>query len=114
MGKRIVAMRSPSAKRSCMVSACSMILFLVFILYGRVVVIFVGGVLCSPERILPRSSWSSEVIVVLLLSFPPTIGLVRVVGLGIEIGWVEVGRVHMWCLLCNVGMGVAEVCIWWF
>ncbi len=44
-----------------MVSACSSILFLVLILSGRVVVVFVGGVFYSPERSLPRSGWSSEV-----------------------------------------------------
>ncbi len=44
-----------------MVSAWSIILFLVLIFYGRVDVVFVGGVLCSPARSLPRSSWSSEV-----------------------------------------------------
>ena len=61
VGKRVVAMRSTSAKRSCMVSACSIILFLVLILSGRVDAVFVGGVFCSPERILPMSSWSLEV-----------------------------------------------------
>ena len=61
VGKRVVAMRSPSAKMSCMVSACSIILFLVLILSGRVDVGFVVGVFCRMERSLPRSSWSSEV-----------------------------------------------------
>ena len=49
----------------------------------------------------------------LLLSFPPNIGLAWVVGLGIEIGWEVVGRVRMWCLLWSVGVGVVEVCILW-
>ena len=53
-----MAIQSPSAKRSCMVSACSIIPFLVLILSGRVDDVFVGGVFCSPERSLPRSSWS--------------------------------------------------------
>ena len=53
-------------------------------------------------------------IVVLLLSFPPITGLARVLGLGIEIGRVVVGRVHMWGFLWSVGVGVVEVYIWWF
>jgi hypothetical protein len=61
VGKKVVAMRSPSAKRSCMVSACSIIMFLVLMLSGRVDGVFVEDVFCSPERSLPRSSWSSEV-----------------------------------------------------
>ena len=61
VGKRVVAMRSPSAKRSCMVSAWSIIIFLVLILSGRVDVVFVKGVFCSPARSSPRSSGSSEV-----------------------------------------------------
>jgi len=43
VGKRDVAMRSPSAKRSCMVSACSIILFLIVIRSLRVDAIIVGG-----------------------------------------------------------------------
>ena len=61
VGKRVMAMRSPSAKRSCMVLACSVILFLVLILSERVDGVFVGGVFYSPERSLPRYIWSSEV-----------------------------------------------------
>jgi len=49
---------------------------------------------------------------VLLLSFPPTIGLARIVGLGIEIGWVLVGRARMRCLLWSVGVGVVEICLY--
>jgi len=64
MGKRDVAMQSPSAKRSCMVFACSVILFLVVILSLRVDAIIVGGggVICRAERSLPRSRLSSVVI----------------------------------------------------
>jgi len=54
VGKSVVAMRSPSAKRSCIVSACSLILFLVLILSGHVDVVIVGGVLCMSERNLSR------------------------------------------------------------
>ena len=57
----VVAMRSPFSKRSCMLSACSIILFLVWILSERVDVGFVVVVFCSLERNLPRSSWSFEV-----------------------------------------------------
>jgi hypothetical protein len=53
-GKRVVAMRSPFAKRSCMVFACKIILFLVLILSERVDAIFVG-VICRAERSLPKS-----------------------------------------------------------
>ena len=42
VGKRVMAMRSPSAKRSCMLSACSIILFLGMILSDRVDDVFVG------------------------------------------------------------------------
>jgi len=49
----------------------------------------------------------------LLLTFPPTIGLAGVVGLGIGIGWILVGQVRMWCLLLNVGVVVEGVCVWW-
>jgi len=45
VGKSAVAMRIHSAKRSFMVSACSIILFLVFIFSGLVDVVFVG--MCS-------------------------------------------------------------------
>ena len=45
MGKRVVAIRSPSAKRSCMVFACSIILFLVVILSLRVHAMIVGCVI---------------------------------------------------------------------
>ena len=57
-GKSVVAIRNPSDKRSCMVSACSIMLFLVLILSKRVVVVFVGSVLCNHERSLPSSYWS--------------------------------------------------------
>ena len=62
MGKRVVAMWSPSAKRSCMLLACSIILSLVLILSERVDVRLVGGVICRVERSLPRSRWSSVVV----------------------------------------------------
>ena len=42
MGKSVMVMRSPSAKRSCMVSACSIIRFLVLILSDTVDVVFVA------------------------------------------------------------------------
>ena len=58
VGKRVVAIRSPSAKRSCMVLACSILLFLVLILSERVGVVFVGSVFGIPERSLPSSNWS--------------------------------------------------------
>ena len=58
VGKSVVAIWSPSAKRSCMVSACSIMLFLVLILSKRVGVVFVGSVFCISERSLPSSSWS--------------------------------------------------------
>ena len=48
-----------------------------------------------------------------LLSFPPTIGLARVVGLRIEIGWIVVGRVRMWCLLLSVMVCVVGVFVLW-
>ena len=54
--KSVVAIRSPSAKRSCMVSACSIMCFLVLILSKRVGVVFVGSVFCISERSLPSSS----------------------------------------------------------
>ncbi len=47
----------------------------------------------------------------LLLSFPPTIGLAKVVGLGIETGWVLVGRARMWGLLWSGGVIVVEVIV---
>ena len=83
MEKRDVAMRSPSAKMSCMVSACSIILFLVVLLSLRVDAIAVGCVICRAERSLPRSRWSSMVICFVAFTFPPTIELARVVGFGI-------------------------------
>ena len=43
VGKSVVAIRSPSAKRSCMVSACSIIMFFLLILSMRVDDVFVGG-----------------------------------------------------------------------
>ena len=55
MRKSVVAMRIPSAKRSCMVSASSIIMLLVLILADLVDVIFVGGVLCKVETSLLRS-----------------------------------------------------------
>ena len=54
-------MRSPSANRSCMVSACSIIMFLVLLFSKRVGVVFVWSVFCIPERSLPISSWSLAV-----------------------------------------------------
>ncbi len=51
-----------SAKRSCMVSACLIFLFLVMILFERVDVVFVGVVICRAERSLPRYRWSSIVV----------------------------------------------------
>ena len=48
----------------------------------------------------------------LLLSFPPTIGLATVVGLEIEIGCVLVGRARMWSWLWSEGVIVAEVIVW--
>ena len=114
VGKRVVAMRSPSAKRSCMVSACSIIMFLVLILSGRVDVVFVGACFVARKGVCRGLFGVQRWAVVLLLSFPPTIGLSRVVGLGIEIGWVLVGQARMWCLLWSVRVGVVEVCTWWF
>ena len=96
--KKVVAMRSSSAKRSCMVSTCSIIMFLVMILSLRVDAIFVEGVICRAERSLPRSRWSSVMVWSVLLAFPPTIDIAMVVGLGTEIGWMVVGRVHILCL----------------
>ena len=58
VGKSVDAIRSPSARRSCMVSACSMILFLFLILSLRVDVVFVGGVFCISARSLSSSSCS--------------------------------------------------------
>ena len=55
VGDRDMAVRSPSAKRSCMVSACSIFLFLVVIFSLCVDAIVVGGVICRAERSLPRS-----------------------------------------------------------
>jgi hypothetical protein len=48
VGKSVVAIRSPSDKRSCMVSACSSMLFLVLILSKRVGGVFVESLLCNP------------------------------------------------------------------
>ena len=48
----------------------------------------------------------------LLFSFSPIIGLAKVVGLGIEIGMVVVGRARMWSLLWSKGVGVVEVIVW--
>ena len=62
MGKRVVAMRSPSANRSWMVSACSMMLCLVRILCERVVDLFMGGVCCKSETSLQSYCWSSTVV----------------------------------------------------
>ena len=45
----------------------------------------------------------------LLLAFSPTIALARVMGLGIGIGWIVVGRDHLWCLLWSVGVGIVEL-----
>ena len=63
-----------------MVSACSIILFLLLILSWRVDVVFGGGVVgrrgvCRGLAVVQK--W----IDVLLLSFPPIIVLLRVVGL---------------------------------
>ncbi len=58
VGKSVVAIRNPSAKRSCMVLACSIMLFLVLILSERVGVVFVGSVFCILARSLPSSTWS--------------------------------------------------------
>ena len=54
-GNRVVVLWSPSAKSSCIVYACSIILFLVIILSNRVDDVFVGGVICRAETSLPRS-----------------------------------------------------------
>ena len=62
MGKSVVAMRSPFSKRSWMVSACSMILCLVWILCERVVDLFMGCECCKSETSLPSSCWSSAVV----------------------------------------------------
>ncbi len=48
----------------------------------------------------------------LLLKFAPTTGLAKVVGLGIEIGLVVVGRARMWSLLWSKGVGVVEAIVW--
>ncbi len=61
MGKRVIAMRSPSARRSWMASACSIILFLVCILCERVVEVLVKGLSCKSETSLSRFCWSSSV-----------------------------------------------------
>jgi len=113
MGRRVVAMRSPSAKRSCTVSACSIILLLVTIHSDRVDDIFVGGVICMAEMSLPRSRWSLEVVCLVA----SRISSDHWASKGCEIGhWnrIDLGcRVRMWCLLWSVGVGVVEVCVLW-
>ncbi len=61
VGKRVVAMRSPSARRYWMTSACSIILFLVCILCERVVDVIVKGLCCKSETSLSGFCWSSAV-----------------------------------------------------
>jgi hypothetical protein len=70
VGKSVVAIRRPSAKRSCMVSACLIMLFLVWILSERVGVVCVGGGFCISERSLPISScsWAVGCCVAVLIS----------------------------------------------
>ena len=57
-----MTMWSPSSIISSMVSACSVILFLVFIPSLRVDAIIVGGVVCRTERSLPRFRWNLVVV----------------------------------------------------
>ncbi len=94
VGKSVVAIRSPSAKRSCMVLTCSIMLFLVLILSERVGVVFVGSVFVFLRGVCRVLLGVGRWVVVLLFSFPPPIGLAEVVGLGIGTGWVVVGRAH--------------------
>ena len=49
-----------------------------------------------------------------LFSFPPPIGLAKVMGLGIGTGWVLVGRARMWGLLWSGGVIVVEIIVWSF
>ena len=77
-----------------MVSACSILMFLVMILSDRVDDVGVG-VICMAVASLSRSRWSLEVFVMLLLALSPTIGQAEVVGMRIGIGWILVGRVPM-------------------
>ncbi len=91
VAKRVVTMRSPSAKRSCMVSACSIILFLVMIISNRVDDVFVGGVICRAETSLPRSCWSSEVVCFVASLISSDNWTSRSCGIGngnrIDLGW---------------------------
>ncbi len=58
----------------------------------RVGVVFVGSVLRGVCRVIV-GVW--RWVIVSLFSFPPSIGLAKVVGLGIGTGWVLVGRARM-------------------
>ncbi len=111
MGKRVVATRSSSAKRSCMVYASSMIMFLVMILSERVDNIPVGVCFVWRRGVCRGLGRVQVWFVLLLLTFPPTIGLARAAGLGSGIGWVVVDRVR---ILWGVGVGVVGICVGFF
>ncbi len=68
-----------------MASACSIIVFLVCILSGRVVDIIVKELCCKYETSLSRCCWSSVDLILLPFVFLPTIVLGGVVESGIGI-----------------------------